>query len=93
MARPLDALPLFASDAEIGAALLGAKRAKEFAERAPLLERRGLPKIDPMMGGRYVPAVKAFFDREHGLTATPQPLAVDGREDLSRWQGGAKRRG
>lgn len=38
------------------------------AEGAPtLLEGRGFPKVDGLMGGRYVPAVRAFFDREYGL--------------------------
>jgi hypothetical protein len=30
----------------------------------PLLEGRGFPATDHLIGGRYEPAVKAFFDRE-----------------------------
>ena len=39
-------LPLFASDDIIGRALLGADRVQEWQQIAPLLEARGLPKID-----------------------------------------------
>jgi hypothetical protein len=63
----LDDLPLFADDQALGAALLGARRAGEWRAIAPIYERRGFPKVDPVMGGRYVPAVRAFFDREYGI--------------------------
>jgi len=42
----LDNLPLFATDDVLGAALLGADRVQEWRQMAPLLERRGLPKVD-----------------------------------------------
>jgi hypothetical protein len=83
--KPFDALPLFADDAAIGNALLGPRRSREWREIAALLESRGLPKMDPLMGGRYVPAIKAFFDREYGITGTP-PIAPDGVEDLGAWK-------
>ena len=63
----LEHLPLFASDAEVGAALLGTKRASEWRALVALYERQGFPKIDPVMGGRYVPAIKAFFDKQYGI--------------------------
>jgi hypothetical protein len=67
MRRPvLDDLPLFADDQALGFALLGAHRAGEWKNIVPLYERRGFPRVDPVMGGRYVPAVRAFFDREYG---------------------------
>jgi hypothetical protein len=87
---PLDRLPLFADDKAIGGALLGPKRACEWPAIASLLESRGLPKIDMLMGGRYVPAVKAFFDRDYGLAGASPPLALDGPEDLGAWR---KRKG
>jgi len=94
MSRPqyptLDQLPLFADDSSIGAALFGPDRAEEWRSIASLLETRGLPKIDALMGGRYVPAVRAFFDRDYGLTSTA-PLAPDGVEELGSWK--RKRRG
>ena len=48
---------------------------------APGFERQGLPKIDPIMKGRFWPAVEAFFLNRHGLSniAASQP---DGEE---RW--------
>lgn len=84
--RELDHLPIFADDASIGPALLGRDRGREWAAIATLLEARGLPKIDTLMGGRYVPAVKAFFDHDYGLTGASPPLAPDGREDLGAWK-------
>jgi hypothetical protein len=81
----LDDLPLFADDRALGAALLGPRRSGEWRQIASLLEARGLPKIDTLMGGRYVPAVKAFFDGEMGLKARA-PLAPDGVEDLGGWR-------
>lgn len=62
-------LPLFATDAELGVALLGRARAALWNRLVQSFEREGLPKNDPLMGGRYVPAVKAFFDRQYGLTS------------------------
>ena len=83
--KTIDALPLFADDATLGTALLGSHRSREWREIAALLESRGLPKMDPLMGGRYVPAIKAFFDREYGIADTP-PTAPDGVEDLGAWK-------
>jgi hypothetical protein len=37
------------------------------AANCQFLETRGLPKIDRLMCGRYVPAVRAFFDHLYGL--------------------------
>ncbi len=89
--RALDHLPLFANDDEVGAALLGANRAGEWRQLAALLEVRGLPRMDALMGGRYVPAVKAFFDRDYGLTGAQFPLAPDGIEDLGAWKNRKRR--
>lgn len=84
----LDALPLFSDDLAIGAALLGRARAAEWRELAPLLEARGLPKMDQLLGGRYVPAVRAFFDRQYGIAGheTAAPRSPDGIEDLAAWK-------
>jgi hypothetical protein len=86
-AKGLDTLPLFATDDILGAALLGTDRVQEWLQIAPLLETRGLPKFDKLMGGRYVPAVVAYFDHQYGLNqAGNPPLAPDGREDFERWK-------
>jgi hypothetical protein len=85
--RSLASLPLFAPDKLLGAALLGTDRALEWVQIAQLLESRGLPKIDPMMGGRYVPAVRAFFDHQYGLDrSSGGPLSPDGLEDFQSWK-------
>jgi hypothetical protein len=68
MRRPaIEDLPLFADDIALGLVLLGVRRAGEWSNIVPIYERRGFPKVDPVMGGRYVPAVRAFFDREYGV--------------------------
>lgn len=72
-------LPLYSDDEKIGEAVLGPARKKEFAGLAALLERDGMPKISPLWGGRYVPAVKAFLDKDNGLAALA-PLNPDGME-------------
>ena len=89
--RLLDALPLYADDLAIGAAVLGSKRACEWRDMAPLLELRGLPKIDPLHGGRYTPSVKAFYDKDNGLSEVAT-LTPDGAEELGAWRRRRKRR-
>jgi hypothetical protein len=74
-----DRLPLYATDEAIGEAVLGADRRAEFKGLASLLERHGMPKISPFFGGRYVPAVKDFFDSHNGLSKSG-PAAPDGSE-------------
>jgi hypothetical protein len=83
----LESLPLFATDDAIGAALLGPKRVAEFKQIVPLLEARGLPKVDQMLGGRYTRAVVAFFDHQYGLDRGGDvPLAPDGPEHFDKWR-------
>jgi hypothetical protein len=91
MKRPsLDDLPMFADDLAIGQALLGTVRAAEWPSLVPLYEREGFPRIDPVMGGRYVPAVKAFFDRQYGLTQVAS-TARDGIERPEKWNAPKRR--
>ncbi len=91
-AANLSTLPLFASDDVLGAALLGPDRVQEFRQMAPLLEGRGFPKIDHLMGGRYVRAVVAYFDHLYGLDrGSVPPLAPDGTEDFEGWRAKRKR--
>jgi hypothetical protein len=86
----LDMLPLYASDEQIGAALLGPARALEWPSIAAALERRGLPPVDPLHKGRYVPAVRRFYDLRHGVGhGTIGP--ADGEEHLERWAGSKRR--
>lgn len=50
--------------------------------RAIILEREGLPRICPVMGGRYWPAVLAYFNRRYGIVSF-SPSAMDGMENLN----------
>ena len=93
MTRPpvtLDALPLYADDMAIGAAVLGPTRGGEWKAIAPLLEAKGLPKIDALHGGRFVPAVKLFYSAFNGI-APLVPTAPDGVEHPITWTKTARR--
>jgi len=68
---------LFPDEAEIARLVIGPGRARRWTGLAVVLERSGLPKIDVMMGGRYWPAVQAFFDRRHNV------LSPAGRQSAS----------
>jgi hypothetical protein len=70
---------LYPCEAEIARRLSQSER--HWRQIAPQLERQGLPKIDPIMKGRFWPAVEAFFRTRHGLGSivASQP---DGEE---RW--------
>lgn len=61
----------------------GRARSSEWKGLAPLLEARGLPKFDALMGGRYVPAV----DWQYGLAESGHaPVAPDGKVDWASWK-------
>jgi hypothetical protein len=88
--RTLDQLPLFADERSLSEAVLGRGTYTHWRALVPLLEARGFPKIDGLMGGRYVPAVKAFFDREYNVGGATQVFAPDAPAELGAWK---KRRG
>ena len=91
-ASSIQALPLFATDAALGAALLGDDRVQEWRQIASMLEAHGLPQVDHLMGGRYVRAVVAFFDHQYGLNrGGDAPLVPDGVEDFDGWKRKQKR--
>ena len=73
--------PLYLSEASIAARVLGGKAKTQWSALATLWERDGLPRIDPMTGCRYWPAVRAWLDRRHGLTQASLPGSVDGLEN------------
>lgn len=60
-------IPLFPTEAEIAELVLGPGRLEEWKGIATVLQRHGLPAIDPVTGRRYWPGVRAFFDRRAGL--------------------------
>lgn len=71
---------LFPSEAEIARRL--SQHPSTWKAKSSVLEREGFPRIDPLMGGRYWPAVFAWWNRQYGLTNLniSQP---DGEEDLN----------
>lgn len=72
----LEQLPLFADERSLSEAVLGRGMYSHWRAVVTLLEGRGFPKIDGLMGGRYTRAVRAFFDREyrvHGDTQISEP--------------------
>jgi hypothetical protein len=94
---------LYPSEAVIARWVLG-DRSTAWPAKAVLLERLGLPKIDPLMGGRFWPAVKVWFLRRHGLDTSAKatmpthqriravPFAPDGEADFDGEKAQAARR-
>ncbi len=91
--QSLDKLPLFASEEAISAAIMGPGKTSEWRQIAPLLERRGLPTLDGLLGGRYTPALRAFFDREYGVHGAAQASAPHAPAELGTWKKKAGHRG
>jgi hypothetical protein len=56
---------LFPCETEIARRLSQSER--RWRAVARVLEPEGLPKIDQVMGGRYWPAVVAFFDKRYSI--------------------------
>ena len=63
--RSLKRQGLFPCEAEIAHRL--SQSQKRWRGVARQLERDGLPRIDPLMGGRYWPAVVAYFHARYGV--------------------------
>jgi hypothetical protein len=88
--------PLYPREDEIAVLVLG-KRHKEWPHIASYLEHKhGMPCIDEIMGGRFWPAIEAFFRARHGvaLDDAPQlapkssrvrvvPFRPDGKDNLN----------
>ncbi len=87
----LEKLPLFASEEEVSTALMGPGNYVRWRQVAPLLEGRGFPKIDALMGGRYTPAIKAYFDRLYGIVDPASFTIPDGQENWDAWKPGQRR--
>ena len=83
MSRLFDALPLYATDSELSVAVLG-KRSREWTQFVLLYEGRGLPKINHLLGGRYVPAVRKFLDVLEGVEGhIARPIGGADKSDMS----------
>jgi hypothetical protein len=83
----LDKLPLFASDTEIAAAVVGQAGADYYRKAIiPALERSGFPGVDPLHNGRPVPLVKRFYAAYLGITAGITVAKPDGEERFGAWR-------
>ena len=65
--KPAELAPLYPSEAELAVLVFGRARAGQWPAVASVLEKRGLPPINPRYGGRFWPAVVRFFHIEEGL--------------------------
>lgn len=74
---PAPDMPLYASEDEIARAVLGAN-AKKWPAVAALDEKKGLPPIDLVRGGRYWPDVERFYANlnRHKTEAPGRPQVV-----------------
>jgi hypothetical protein len=79
IARKRPGAGLYKSEAEIAQLVLGAG-ARNWGAIASIWEREGLPRIDPMTGMRFWPAVQSFLLRRHGIINTAVPTQPDGSE-------------
>lgn len=70
-------VPLYPSEEQLARLVMG-ERAQGWRERVQVLERHGFPRIDPLMGGRYLPAVRRFLDSRHGLAQIPDTAQDEG---------------
>jgi hypothetical protein len=83
---------LFLTEGEI--ALRVGVSAIDWQAAAPLLEKSGLPRPDPLFGQlRYWPAVRAFLDRRAGMAQSLAPLTRDGEEHWDDDRGRKSRAG
>jgi hypothetical protein len=71
---------LFPGEAEIARRL--SQTPDDWRAKAAVLERDGFPRVDPLMGGRYWPAVLAWWNRRYGLS-TIEASQPDGEENLN----------
>jgi hypothetical protein len=74
MSSALDALPLFATDAEIAAAIVGKTRSRTWLkERFPTIATLpGFPPIDDFHGGRPTWRVRDFYRDYLAQTSPPR---------------------
>ncbi|WP_374330458.1 hypothetical protein [Aestuariivirga sp.] len=86
MPRTADRDILFLSEAETARRL--GKSLSDWTAIATVLEREGLSRVDPLFGGRYWPAVIAFFHNRYGLHSIGSVghMTPDGKENLDALQ-------
>lgn len=91
--RALDNLPLFATDAELAAAIVGSKWAKAWLrDRFPMIAAKsGFPPVDSFHGGRSVELVRRFYASYIGLTGAHHGWVPSGEENLDVWKRSRRR--
>ena len=80
MVSALEPSSLYPSEEEIAQRVLGEGKVKQWIALVPTLEREGLPRVDPLFGGRFWPAVRAWFEQRNGLRPELVPSGADGQE-------------
>lgn len=91
--KPLDALPLFATDQQIALAVVGRAKAETWRRRTlPILEARGFPRVDPLHEGRPTTLIKKYYDTYLGLNASYVPTGAAEEEDPDSWLQGRRSR-
>ncbi|TCR64649.1 hypothetical protein [Bosea sp. BK604] len=77
---------LYPDEKELARVILG-DRASEWPRIAKMEERNGLPPISAVYGGRYWPAIRAFFDRRYKLEAvTSLEQEEEPNDGLAEWK-------
>jgi hypothetical protein len=85
-------LPLYATDPELRAAIFGARAKDPLCGNAytQFTKRPDFPRLHPVLGGRHVPSVLAWFERyEDGIVERAEPSL---QEMADRWERAAVRR-
>jgi hypothetical protein len=84
----LSSLPLFASDQQLAAAIVGKSNAANWIKRTlPILEARGFPRYDALHDGRPVLLVKRYYDTYLGLNASYVSTGAEtAPEDPESWK-------
>lgn len=82
---PFARLPLFATDREIAAAVVGRASAERWI-REVLPTLRGFPPVDVRHGGRPVPLVIKFYDSYLGVAEDFRARAASGEENWDAWK-------
>lgn len=76
----LQASCLYPDEKEIARLVLG-DRASSWPGVASVWEKIGLPRVDPLTGGRYWPAVVRFLDDRYNLRGGAGVAAADEPEN------------
>ncbi|BEV44743.1 hypothetical protein [Afipia carboxidovorans] len=84
--RTLEDLPLFATEEQLASAIMGTGSLVAWKNVVAKLEADGFPRIDGLHGGRYVPAVKRFYDDLYGVRPDRRPPPEPDRPaEIGKW--------